>query len=153
MASCCPQPQPGTLIKTDHLQTQNLTARFSCRGTGTPHRIRPRSQLRLQIPPPFSYPPLNSISHDRISTSFGHHDGHTATLSRLFSPVKFKLGATLSPSFTTDGQKLRPTTKNARPRQAPITPRCGGRSGAPHLWVEGDDDHAHDDARSRHALP
>jgi len=55
--------------------------------------------------------------------------------------------------FLADGQKFRPAAENALPREATVTPRCGGRSGAPHLWAEGGDDHAPDGVQSRPALP
>ena len=59
----------------------------------------------------------------------------------------------MNASLVANGQKFRPPTENTRPGKATITPRCGGRSGAPHLSAEGGDDPEPYGARSKPALP
>jgi hypothetical protein len=69
------------------------------------------------------------------------------------TPVEFKVWAALRAARTPDGVEIGPAPKNARPREAAVTPRCGGRSGAPHLWAEDGDGPAPDGAPGRPVPP
>jgi len=146
-------PKPGSLGQTGDFLTDLIIPRPTGRGAGNPDGIRSRRKIFLHVPPAFPNPTLDFVSHGRVATGLRNDDGHAPGLPGKFPPVEFEQGATLNASFVTNGQKFRPPTENTRPGKATITPRCGGRSGAPHLSAEGGDDPEPYGARSKPALP
>ena len=120
---------------------------------GDPDGVQSGGQVGLQRPPSLAHPALDPVSHHGIAAGFGDDDGHAAGGSACRTPVELEVAAAFTFPIPADRQKFRPAAENALPGEATVTPRCGGRSGAPHLWAEGGDDRAPYDARSRHALP
>ena len=145
--------KPGPKIESPDLFPDDFETGLAGLGPRDPDGIQTRREVGLQRTPSLAHPTFDPVSHHGISAGFGHDDGHAADGSGGRTPVEFKVAAAFAFPFPADGQEFRPAAENALPGEATVTPRCGGRSGAPHLWAEGGDGRAPDDARSEPALP
>ncbi len=91
------------MIKAEHFFLNGRVTRSSGGRAGNPDGIETRGKISLQLAPSFTDPTLNSISHDRIATSFGDNHGHTPSGARKTAPVEFKRDATFDSSLTANG--------------------------------------------------
>ena len=91
------------MIQAKHFFLNGRVTRSASGRAGNPDGIEARSKIGLEIAPSFTHPTLNSISHDRIATSFGDNHGHTPSGTRKTAPVEFERDATFGSSLTANG--------------------------------------------------
>ena len=91
------------MIKTEHFFLNGRVTRSGGGRASNPDGIEARSKIGLEMAPSFTDPTLNSISHDRIATSFGDNHGHAPSGPRKTAPVEFKRDATFESSLTANG--------------------------------------------------
>jgi hypothetical protein len=91
------------LIKAEHFFLNGRVTRSGSGRAGNPDGIKARSEIGLEMAPSFTHPTLNSISHDRIATSFGDNHGHAPSGPRKTAPVEFEWDATFDSSLTANG--------------------------------------------------
>ena len=91
------------MIKAEHFFLDSRATPSTGRRAGNPDGIEARSKIGLQMAPSFTHPTLDSISHDRVTTSFGDNHGHPPSGPRKTAPVEFEWDATFDSSLTANG--------------------------------------------------
>ena len=101
------------------------------------------------MPPRLPNPALDAVAGHSRAAGFGDDGRHASGVAGKPTPVELEMGAAFRAARGTDRLEIGPAPENARPGKAAITPRCGGRSGAPHLWAEDGGVRAPDGVRGR----